>query len=136
MQERGFTETLSAQAEYTAQANAVQQAVQLGSVSFSAVLDMGLLEKAAKTLKSLGAGVDLIQSAAATVSNVSEALVLLHFSESYEQKLSLLEAIRDNTDDKHLKEAAERSSARRRWSSPTTWSSSAKRPSAITRTSR
>ena len=70
-------------------------------------LDMGLLEKAAKTLKSLGAGVDLIQSAAATVSNVSEALVLLHFSESYEQKLSLLEAIRDNTDDKHLKEAAE-----------------------------
>ena len=107
MQERGFTETLSAQAEYTAQANAVQQAVQLGSVSFSAVLDMGLLEKAAKTLKSLGAGVDLIQSAAATVSNVSEALVLLHFSESYEQKLSLLEAIRDNTDDKHLKEAAE-----------------------------
>ena len=76
MQERGFTETLSAQAEYTAQANAVQQAVQLGSVSFSAVLDMGLLEKAAKTLKSLGAGVDLIQSAAATVSNVSEALVL------------------------------------------------------------
>lgn len=107
MQERGFTETLSAQAEYTAQANAVQQAVQLGSVSFSAVLDMGLLEKAAKTLKSLGAGVDLIQSAAATVSNVSEALVLLHFGESYEQKLSLLEAIRDNTDDKHLKEAAE-----------------------------
>lgn len=107
MQERDFTETLSAQAEYTAQANAVQQAVQLGSVSFSAVLDMGLLEKAAKTLKSLGAGVDLIQSAAATVSNVSEALVLLHFSESYEQKLALLEAIRDNTDDKYLKEAAE-----------------------------
>ena len=53
MQERDFTETLSAQAEYTAQANAVQQAVQLGSVSFSAVLNMGLLEKAAKTLKSL-----------------------------------------------------------------------------------
>lgn len=107
MQERGFTETLSAQAEYTAKANAVQQAIQLGSVSFSAVLDMGVLEKAAKTLKSLGAGIDLIKSASATVSNVSQALVLLHFSESYEQKLALLEAIRDNTDDKALKEAAE-----------------------------
>lgn len=107
MQERGFTETLSAQAEYTAKANAVQQALQLGSVSFSAVLDMGLLEKAAKTLKSLDAGIDLIQNASATVANVSQALVLLHFSESYEQKLALLEAIRDNTEDKALKEAAE-----------------------------
>ena len=136
MQERGFTETLSAQAEYTAQANAVQQAVQLGSVSFSAVLDMGLLEKAAKTLKSLGAGVDLIQSAAATVSNVSEALVLLHFSESYEQKLSLLEAIRDNTDDKHLKEAAEALIGTATLEFSYYVEQLGKRPSAITRTSR
>lgn len=107
MQEKGFVETLSAQAEYTMKASAVEQALKLGTVSFSAVLNTGVLESAAKNLKALGAGIDIIKCTANTVSDVSHALLLTHFSESYAQKLAFLEAVRDNTEDKKLEKAAE-----------------------------
>lgn len=107
LMDRGLTETLAAQANYTAKENGLKQAMDIGAATLSAFLDVGYLEKFNKDLKALGAGIDLIKIVAETTVDTSAAMLATALSESCAHKVAFLEAIRDNTDDKALKKAAE-----------------------------
>ncbi|MGN0478225.1 MAG: PdaC/SigV domain-containing protein [Hominenteromicrobium sp.] len=107
LMDKGMTETLAAQANYTAKESGLKQAMDIGAATLSAFLDVGYLEKINKDLKALGAGIDLIKITSETIVDSSAAILATALSESCAQKVAFLEAIRDNTDDKALKKAAE-----------------------------
>ena len=107
LMDRGLTETLAAQANYTAKENGLKQAMDIGAATLTAFLDVGYLEKINKDLKALGAGIDLIKIVSETTVDTSAAVLATALSESCAHKIAFLEAIRDNTDDKALKKAAE-----------------------------
>lgn len=107
LMDKGLTETLAAQANYTAKESGLEQAVNIGSATLSAFLDVGYLEKINKDLKAIGAGIDLLKTAADTVVDGCEAVLATALSESCAHKIAFLETIRDHTDNKTLKKAAE-----------------------------
>lgn len=107
LQEKGFMETLAAQSNYTSKADGINQALDIGSATLSAILDTGFLESINKDLKALNTGIDLIRTSAQNTVGPIQAMLVTAFAENAAQKRAVLETIRDNTEDKTLKEAAE-----------------------------
>lgn len=106
MQEKGLLDTLAAQAAYTAKSSLLDNALNIGSATLSMLLDADAIKEISLGLKAAKSTVDFFALTEDTILNTQQALLLTYYSKSYEQKLSFLTAIRDNTDDAALKEAA------------------------------
>lgn len=107
MQEQGFVDTLAAQSGYTAKENKLQQLVDLGTSALDAVVDAKPIEKADGVLGKIGAGFKLSDTLQSVRTTSKNAALLMIFYERYAQQLTVLEGIRDNTENETLQEAAD-----------------------------
>ncbi|MCD7859498.1 MAG: RsiV family protein [Firmicutes bacterium] len=103
----GFAETVSAQADYTETSSGMEKLCDLGSATVQAVLQATGVSEIGDGIKLLTSGIGTMEGLSDVTMTYSQALILMHFAENYKEKVAFLEAIRDNTDDEALKEAAE-----------------------------
>jgi len=106
MMEKGFSETAAAQAAYTAKLGLGDYVDGVLSIAFSDVLG-GRFEDLKDAYELISDSKKLSDLGGEMITDMNQLSVVAASSVVYEQKITVLEAIRDNTSDSYLKEAAE-----------------------------
>ncbi len=102
-----FVATVSAQAEYTEISSGLEKLYDLGTATVEAVVQAAGLGEIGEGIKFLLSGVGAMEGLSDFTLTYSQAMLSMYFAQNYKEKVAFLEAIRDNTDDKALKKAAE-----------------------------
>ncbi|MCD7768674.1 MAG: hypothetical protein LUH36_00930, partial [Oscillospiraceae bacterium] len=103
----GFSETVSAQAEYTETSSGLEKLYDLGTTTVEAVLQAAGVSELGEGIKFLTSGIGTMEGLSDFTLTSTQALLVMNFAQNYKEKVAFLEVIRDNTDDDALKAAAE-----------------------------
>ena len=106
MMEKGFLETTQAQGTYTAEENVGKDLKDIAETTVGELLGADTLGELGKLLKEAADLLELGKISAEGLKSSVEAAILMTYEENYRQKIAFLEAVRDHTEDKKLKAAA------------------------------
>jgi len=110
MMEKGFISAAAARTNYEAKKLGLDDGLEFTAKVCTEFLDLGVLEGVETAMEHYGMVEkveDLIDIQSEMITSANQALALMLYSDVFEKKVAFLEAIRDNTDVKPLKKAAD-----------------------------